>query len=207
MSVKQCIHCWSTEGRTDLRSYGPTLHATKPNEVINFDYLSMPEDEDTLSKYVLVLKDDFSGFVELIPCEVADSMTCARALVQWFQRFGVVTTRVSDQGTHFKNAVIEEFHHFVTAYCPWANVTVAVVNKLYSKFLIALLSERKLLLAKWESVLSVVATALNHQPADRIGNRAPVAAFTVLPTPMPFSAMFTQQGLVKQITAAELPTL
>ncbi|OWZ13084.1 Retrotransposon protein [Phytophthora megakarya] len=95
--VKQCIHCLSTAGRTEPRPYGPALHATKPNEVLYFDYLALPEDEDTHSKYVLVIKDDFSGFVE---------------------------------GAHVKNAVIDTLacvlgaqHHFVTAYCPWANGT------------------------------------------------------------------------------------
>ncbi|OWZ08682.1 Gag-pol Polyprotein [Phytophthora megakarya] len=43
---------------------------------------------------------------------------------------------VSDQGTHFKNKVIEALqhaigghHHFTTARCPWANGTVEVVNR------------------------------------------------------------------------------
>lgn len=163
----------------------------------------MPEDEETHIKYVLVIKDDFSGFVELIPCKSADAATCAQGLLQWFKRFGVATTWVSDQGAHFKNAVIETLarvlgvqHHFVTAYCPWSNGTVEVVNRLLLKCLRALLSERKISRARWESVLGVVQMALNYQPADRLENRAPVTAFTCLPAITPLSVVFTTNGAV-----------
>ncbi|KAE8881240.1 hypothetical protein PF005_g26844 [Phytophthora fragariae] len=41
-------------------------------------------------KYVLVLKDGMSGYVELVACLQATVDTAYRALIDWFKRFGVV---------------------------------------------------------------------------------------------------------------------
>jgi hypothetical protein len=39
------------------------LHASKPNEVIHFDYLYMGPSVDD-AKYVLIVKDDYKGATE-----------------------------------------------------------------------------------------------------------------------------------------------
>ncbi|EGZ27480.1 hypothetical protein PHYSODRAFT_293359 [Phytophthora sojae] len=94
--VRDRLHCLIVGDRVVPRPYGPTLHATKPNEILHFDYLSLPE-STTGEQYALVIKDDIRG---------ADS---------W----------ISDRGTHFKNHLIDllrarygTHHHFTTAYCP-----------------------------------------------------------------------------------------
>jgi hypothetical protein len=70
----------------------------------------------------LVLKDDLSHFVELVPSERTDYAVVVHALVDWYKRFGVAETDVSDKGSHFKNKVVAELndiletkHHFTTA--------------------------------------------------------------------------------------------
>jgi hypothetical protein len=40
-------------------------------------------------------------------------------------------------------------HHFVTAYCPWANGSVEVVNRVLLKVHKSMLSERKLKTVEW----------------------------------------------------------
>jgi hypothetical protein len=52
--------------------------------------------------YLLILKDDLSGYLWLVPAKAADAETTAESLTSWFTTFGVVTTCVSDQGSHFK---------------------------------------------------------------------------------------------------------
>ena len=54
-------------------------------------------------KYVLVLKDDFSGYVCLVPTTEANAKTTASARVSRFASFIVVRTWVSDRISHFKN--------------------------------------------------------------------------------------------------------
>ncbi|KAJ0408845.1 hypothetical protein P43SY_000741 [Pythium insidiosum] len=41
--VYGCLHCKISSGRVEPRPFGPALHGTKPNEVIHFDYLTLPE--------------------------------------------------------------------------------------------------------------------------------------------------------------------
>ncbi|GMF18554.1 unnamed protein product [Phytophthora fragariaefolia] len=202
--VRSCIHCVATRNGREPRPYGPAIHATKPNEVIHFDYLTLPEDEDSHNKYVLVVKDDFSSFTELYPAADPDASTCADALLQWFYRYGIVHQWVSDQGTHFKNEVIKKLaanvggnHHFTTAYCPWANGTVEVANRLLLKCMRAVLSERQMSPSKWESVLGMVKAALNQQPSDKLGGRAPVTAFMSLPATTPLATIFSADSVIE----------
>ncbi|GMF39033.1 unnamed protein product [Phytophthora fragariaefolia] len=84
-------------GKVQPRPFGEAFHATRPNEVLHFDYLSLPTSSHG-TKDVLVLKDDMSGFVELVECSAATASETADALLAWFKRFGVVTQWVSDRG-------------------------------------------------------------------------------------------------------------
>lgn len=147
----------------------------------------MFEGEDG-NKYVLVLKDGMSGYVELIACAQPNADQVYLSLIDWFKRFGVAHQWVSDQGAHFKNQVIEKLqralgahHHFTTAYTPWANGTVEVVNREVLKCVKALLSEKKLRPTDWARILPVVQAALNSMPSDRLGGTTPLTAFTALP--------------------------
>ncbi|KAJ8524224.1 hypothetical protein ON010_g16894 [Phytophthora cinnamomi] len=185
--IRGCIHCLSTGNSREPRPFGPTLRATQPNEVLHFDFLSLPASSTGL-QYVLVLKDGMSGYTELVECPVATADEALSALVDWFKRFGIVYQWVSDQGTHFKNQLIGSLrrlfgaqHHFVTAYCPWLNGSVEVVNRLVLKAMKALLSELKLRIMDWPSLLPVVQYSLNTMPSDRLGMVTPLTAFTGLP--------------------------
>jgi len=191
--VRACLHCMCVDGEMVPRPLGSALHAEKPNELIHFDWLSMPKSKSGL-KHVLVVKDDMSGFVQLYATESADATTTAQNLMSWFTTFGCVDTWVSDGGSHFKNEVVEKVrkmvgahHHITTAYSPWANGTVEVVNRLVLRAVKALLSEWKLNADEWPHVLPLVQGALNHQPADRLGGIAPVTAFTGLPAKTPMT--------------------
>jgi transposase InsO family protein len=77
------------------------------------------------AKRSYMIKDDLSGYVWLIPSQGAYAATVLDALLSWFAAFGVSMTWVSDQGSHFKNTVLEDVrralrsrHHFTTAYSP-----------------------------------------------------------------------------------------
>ncbi|GMG15436.1 unnamed protein product [Phytophthora fragariaefolia] len=82
-------------------------------------------------KYILVIKDDVSKYVWFFAVPDATADTTYTCLMDWFAAFGVCLAWVSDQGTHFRNEVIQALqyalgahHHFTTARCPWANRTV-----------------------------------------------------------------------------------
>ncbi|KAH9086321.1 hypothetical protein LEN26_020213, partial [Aphanomyces euteiches] len=77
--VKACLHRMQVDGDVVPRPLGSALHAENPNELIHFDWLSMPMSTSGL-KHVLVIKDDMSGFVHLFPAESADATSTATAL-------------------------------------------------------------------------------------------------------------------------------
>jgi hypothetical protein len=61
--VGSCLHCVaSAPGENTPRPRGEALHASKPNEVIHFDFLNMDPSFDDV-KYVLIVKDDYSNYV------------------------------------------------------------------------------------------------------------------------------------------------
>ena len=176
--VKSCLHCLLTASNDIIpRPLGHALHASRPNEIIHFDFCYIMQGEQDQA-YVLVIKDDFSGYVWLLPAKNADSSTTADGLLTWFSSFGVVPQWVSDQGTHFKNEVIRHLleqmnssHHFTLPYTPWSNGTVEVVGRELLRCIRALLSEFQLPQRSWTRVLPLVQSALNSSILKRLGGR------------------------------------
>jgi hypothetical protein len=69
----------TTGGLRTPRPLGEAIHAERPNQVLHFDFLFMGL-ATTEQKYILILKDDFSGFIMLHACHDADSETTITAL-------------------------------------------------------------------------------------------------------------------------------
>jgi len=145
-------------------------------------------------KYVLVLKDDYSGMVDLWPAESADHSVVVRALQHWESIMGRAEVLVSDNGSHFKNQFLEEYvrhskvlynplrpnaeaaegtrevnqrHHLTMAYCPWANGTVENVNKHLKALLHILQKEARLSWEDWPALLPVISGILNSSESYR----------------------------------------
>jgi hypothetical protein len=72
------------------RPLGTQLHATKPNEILHFDFLYIGLSRDGKYQYLLLLKDDLSRYLWLVPCRTADAAATVDALMRWFAVFGVV---------------------------------------------------------------------------------------------------------------------
>jgi hypothetical protein len=76
---------------------------------INLDYLYMSVEDETKNKYVLVVIETFTRFVELYPCSSIDGKTVVFALLQHVGRYGVPASIQSDRGPEFVNEIIDEF--------------------------------------------------------------------------------------------------
>lgn len=177
------------------RPLGEAMRSTKPNELIHWDYIYMGQSDEGFV-YLLVIKDDASHFVRLHLCTTADAATTYDALMDWFTLFGVCYNWVSDQGTHFKNEVIEALrhslgahHHFTTARCPWANGTVEVVSRELLKVTRKLLSEWRLPSTAYARVVKVVGMVLNQSPSPTLGEVAPCKAMMGLDPSTPLELM------------------
>jgi len=81
---KSCLHCLCTSsGKIIPRPLGSGLHADKPNRILHFDYCYIGR-SDSGEVYILILKDDLSSYVWLIPCKAADAETTVDCLLRWF---------------------------------------------------------------------------------------------------------------------------
>ena len=127
----------------------------------------------------------FQNFIRLYGCAEATSFATADAILDWISMFSIPKFFVSDQGSHFKNQTVNELrrllqvdHHFVTAYCPWANGTVERVNKDILVVLKSLLSEFRLPATEWPRLVTLIQMVLNNTPSTALGNLAPIQVFT-----------------------------
>jgi hypothetical protein len=177
------------------------VHATKPNQVLHFDFLYLGV-AAVGQKYLLVMKDDASKYVWLRPSVAADSETVIDALLEWFAAFGPVYTWVSDQGSHFKNHVtrglqhaLGAHHHFVTAHCPWANGTVEVANRCVLRVFRSLLSEWRLDVSEWTRLAPLVQMVVNHTRRESLAGEAPVTGMTGLKPMSPVAPIIVQPAL------------
>ena len=174
--VGGCIHCIvSRAGHKIPRPLASALHGSRPGEVVHMDFLYLgPITKGQL--YVLILRDDFSSFVGLFSVNTADSGTAVDAIAQWIGTFGCMDWIVSDQGSHFKNKIMQALwkwfrfsHHFTTAYTPWANGTVERVCREVKRACMALLSEWRLSPREWPSITECVQSILNQAPLNGWG--------------------------------------
>jgi hypothetical protein len=106
--VQNCLHCVATIPEDKVpRPLGTQLHATKPNEILHFDFLYIKFSRNGKYQYLLLLKDDLSGYLWLVPCRTDDAAATVDALMRWFAVFGVLLLWISDRGSHFKNEVVQ----------------------------------------------------------------------------------------------------
>jgi Integrase zinc binding domain len=89
--VQNCLHCVANiPGDKVPRPLGTQLYATKPNEILHFDFLYIGLSRDGKYQYLQLLKDDLSGYLWLKPCRTADAAATVDAQMRWFAVFDVV---------------------------------------------------------------------------------------------------------------------
>ena len=176
--VAMCLHCLTGKtGHKIPRSLSMTLHGTKPNEVIHFHFLYMGHGIDGL-KYILVIRDDISSYLWLVPTGKADAEAAADGLARWIRVFAIMTIWVSDQGSHFKNRVMKELadghkikHHFTVAYSPWINGIVESCMKHIQAANSCLQPELKLGPQECPLITGMIQTSLNEAPLALLGTK------------------------------------
>jgi len=199
--VSACLFCAQVRGGgMQPRPLAGTITATAPCQELCFDFVHIRPPALTDGHnytWLLVLQDSFSRFVELVPCEAADSDVVVRSLLLWFARFGIVRRWRSDGGSHFCSTVVQEFsrlcnadHHIVVAYSSQSNGQIERANREVLTGLRAICAEARLDHGQWPSVLPVVASVINHSPSTVLAGYAPVEVQTGRPPTNPVSVVF-----------------
>ena len=89
-------------------------YALAPRKMLHFDFCKLAPGLNDYG-YVLVLKDDFSTFCWLWPCRDQSALSAAEGIIHWSATFEIPSFWVSDQGNHFRNAVMQEVQHRLRA--------------------------------------------------------------------------------------------
>ncbi|GMF51975.1 unnamed protein product [Phytophthora fragariaefolia] len=163
--LRRCLLCKHVKGGNVIpHPWGPTYNATERNEMLHWDYLFLGDSVDD-NKYLLVIKDGLTHFCELVVAGAATSMVAASALADWTKRFGPPKMLISDQGSHFKNEVVQQMcrqlaieQDLVLAYAPWINGTIERLNRDVLRVLRVLLMEMNLDTHEWEYLVPLVQT-------------------------------------------------
>ena len=181
--VERCILCACTRtGERIPRRLGNLLHGEVPNELVHFDFLFMNEGDQP---YVLVMKDDLSGFCILFRCRTTSAETAAEGLALWISLFGVPRLWHSDTASHFKNRVMARLardlgvaHKFAVAYAPWSNGTVERLCRSVLAVMRRVCSANGKAYADWHIYLPAVQRVLNSRRSDRLQGRSPSMVMT-----------------------------
>ena len=187
-------------GRVVPRPLGHQICGTKPKEIIAFDYTFISrvlQGSRHNFVYVFVIKDTYSNFLDFTPCESADAVSAATALINWFCRYGPCYRWISDQGSHFKNKVIAEIarrmslreHHFTTARCPWPNGSVERANRDLFAVLRLILAELGLPFYEWPYILGKILDILVSAVSATLGGYCPRQMFMNLPPSNPLDTL------------------
>ena len=212
-----CLHCHVNDHRVISHAFLQAAHGRDKNEVLHFDFISMHQltpKSRHLFKYVLILKDEFSGFLELISTTSPDHFTVTDSLMDWYQGFGVPKTLVSDQGSHFADKTPRSSAAFCKSnttsslvYTPSANGTVEIVCPQVQSAMKSLLSDFRMQGEDCPSFLPVLQSILNHSKCSHREGYALITIMTGLAAPIRLQAAFHQNSDSTKTTEATLEEL
>jgi hypothetical protein len=189
-----CYACQSIGSQRTARPLGDVRHARRPFEGLHADFVSLErvtaEDaaflgDSFVGKYVLVLRDDFSGYTRLVVCTAADSAHAVEAILDWVSMFSTPEWLCTDQGKHLKEGLmttlmerLESFHYVTPVYASWSNGFIERAVGIVVQTIKKLLSERQLQISDWKPLIALVQHRLNHTTSRVLGGRTPFEVAT-----------------------------
>jgi len=125
------------------------------------------------NRFVLTIVDYATRFPEAVPLKHIDSISIAEALLSVFSRVGIPKEIVTDRGTQFTSALMEQFRNllsinpcFTTPYHPQANGLCEKYNGVIKSII------KKLCLDKpkdWDKYISCALFAIRETPIECLG--------------------------------------
>jgi transposase InsO family protein len=170
--IKKCPFCQKIDMlKFPIHASPFTTSTYYPMECLNIDFIGPFHDK----KYILVIIDAFSRWVELYLCSAATAGESARCLFEHFGRFGAPRQIRSDRGSHFANATIAEFltlvgteHCLTLSYSSQQNAIVERVNKEINRHIKAWIYDANNL-ENYHLSIPIVQRILNSAYSDRTG--------------------------------------
>ena len=166
LHVGTCAVC-SRNKRTHRHPRAPLEHyqAGCPGDRVHLDILGPFKESEQGKKYVLMIIDQFSRWLEMVPLPNQEAETIARAFFEsYVVRFGVPFMVHTDQGRNFESHMFKAFCSLMeitktrtTPYRPSSNGQVERYNTLVLNFLRCYLAGKQ---RTWDQYLPVLGMAV-----------------------------------------------
>ncbi|CAF1518533.1 unnamed protein product [Adineta ricciae] len=166
--VRACVACQQYNfSREKPPGYlHPMAPTAVPFSIIGIDYCGPFVMSSSDNKYVLVVTDLFTRFVTAVPLPVNTANITAVTLFRHvFCKYGVCSTLISDQGSHFNNHLMRAFQHLLgyhhilsTPYHPQSN---GIVERFNASMVIQISKLHQQHHNNWDAYLDAVVFAYN----------------------------------------------
>ena len=164
--VKGCVTCNRNKGG-QRKNIFPLVqsHAGTPMEKIHIDFMGPYPLTKKGNRSILVIVDQFTKWIEVIPLPSQTAEVTARAAVnEFFSRFGYPLNLMSDQGTNFESDLFKEMCKLLkihkartTSYRPSANGQAERMNRTILAAIRSFISKQQ---NDWDEFLPQIAAAL-----------------------------------------------
>ena len=155
---RECTRCQQSKLTTSPRAPLCNIPIGKPWEMIAVDVLEVPVSKSN-NRYLLVVQDYFTKWVEAIPMPDQTSLRISTELVKLFSMFGCPSILHSDQGRNFESTIlIQTLQAFgvtksrTTAYHPQCDGMVERFNRTLLQLLRSYVDRQD----DWEKYLPLV---------------------------------------------------
>lgn len=190
--VKSCVDCQRTKPhskhpRPPLR---PLEQPHTPNHRIHIDLFGPLSTSESGKKYILVITDAFSKYVELVAVASKEAKCIADALMDtWFTRYSTPHEVLSDNGGEFCNKLAEELydrlkimHKTTSPYHPECNASAETFNRTMRQYIQAVIKPPYL---DWEIYLPALRIAYNTS-ISKATKKSPFSLVFGMEPHMPF---------------------
>jgi hypothetical protein len=171
--IKTCPCCQKMSYlKTPILTQRFTTSAYTPMERIYVDTIGPLQEDKNGHKYITVIIDGFSRWVELYAVPNTSAETAAKvALLDWVGRFGTPSQIMSDGGTQFTNELWQELSLLMGSeklesfpYSHQENGLIENANKRIMKYLRDILFDRHIRYDEWSDYLPIVQRIMNSHP-------------------------------------------
>ncbi|MBM3917836.1 MAG: DDE-type integrase/transposase/recombinase, partial [Sphingomonadales bacterium] len=168
LALKDCEKCQkrNTNPKVPTAYLQPLPLLSEPNQRIHADLFGPLKTSPNGKKFILVMTDAFTRYVELVAIDNKETETVANAIfVFWICRYGVPLELVTDQGKEFVSKVCQSLwekldliHNTTSPRHPQANAQAEVVNRTIIRYLGSFVDESTL---DWECFLAPLMFSYN----------------------------------------------
>ena len=174
--IKSCPTCQKVRlGQGNMAAAVKTTVVKEPFSVVALDTIGpIPEDAYGF-KFIIVLLDCFTRFVELVPAKDVTALEAAQALLTVFGRYGMPKAVRSDNGSQFTAQVVSNLLHlmgvgreYTIPYRPQSNGLVERSIKEVLRHLRAMIMDQRSG-ETWSLLLPLVQRVINSTPHTTTG--------------------------------------